>query len=356
MSSGRLAQLRQMFKEQKDKKEGGGKKTGDVYPFWNMNFDEKATVRILPDKNEDNPRIFYVEKLEHKISINGKDKTVPCLSMYGEECPICELSKSYYKHEGKESKNGKYYYRNKTSMMKGMVIKDPLPVDDETGESSVGKVKTLQFGYQLMQRLISDLNSEDFEDDAEPWNLQNGNNFFIVKTKQGNYGNYAISSAFSRKETAIPEQYAEDLELVDLSTLIPPNPGYETVKRLLDLHLNGGSEAPEKDEDDDTPPAPKPKRSVKEALEDDDDDDVPATPPSRKPKPVEEEEDEPAPPRKSKAKPVVEDDEDEDEDEDAPAPPRKSKPAPPAASDDDDDEDDADLRELLNRVKKNRKP
>ncbi len=354
MSSGRLAQLRKMIKDQKDKKEGGGKKSGDVYPFWNMNFDEKATVRILPDKNKDNPFIFYVEKLEHKISINGKDKTIPCLSMYGEECPICELSKAYYKQEGKESKNGKYYYRNKTSMMKGVVIKDPLPADEETGETAVGKVKTLQFGYQLMQRLISDLNSEDFDDNSEPWSLTNGNNFFIVKSKQGNYGNYAIASAFSRKETPV----AEDVELVDLATLIPANPGYENVKRLLDLHLNGGAETPE---DDETPPAKSaPKRTVRESLEDDEDD-TPPPPRKTKPAPVvvdededEDEDDAPPPPRKTKPAPVVVD-EDEDEDEDdTPPPPRKTKPAP-VVVDEDEDEDDAELRDLLTRVKKNRK-
>lgn len=349
MSSGRLAQLRKMIKDQKDKKEGGGKKSGDVYPFWNMNFDEKATVRILPDKNKDNPYIFYVEKLEHKISINGKDKTIPCLSMYGEECPICELSKAYYKQEGKESKNGKYYYRNKTSMMKGVIIKDPLPADDETGETAVGKVKTLQFGYQLMQRLISDLNSEDFDDDSEPWSLTNGNNFFIVKSKQGIYGNYAIASAFSRKETPV----ADDVELVDLSTLIPANPGYENVKRLLDLHLNGGAETPE--EDDDTPPAKSSgKRTVRESLEDDDDE-TPAPPRKTTPAPVVDEDDEdeddtpPAPPRKTKPAPVV----DEDDEDETPAPPRKTKPAP-VVDEDDEDEDDADLRELLQRVKRNK--
>ena len=70
-----------------------------------MKNGEQAIIRFLPDKNQDNPLGFLVEKLSHALTINGERKTVPCLRMYGEDCPICAVSSAYYKDEDKE--NGK---------------------------------------------------------------------------------------------------------------------------------------------------------------------------------------------------------------------------------------------------------
>ena len=127
MSNKKLDALKALFKKEKENKtEGGNKKRGDMYPFWQMDMNKKAVVRLLPDKNPENPYQFFIDKLEHTLSINGKDEKVACLQMYGEKCPICDLSRDFYKTEGKGSANGKYYYRKKTSLLRVLVVEDPL--------------------------------------------------------------------------------------------------------------------------------------------------------------------------------------------------------------------------------------
>lgn len=245
-----LAEIRAHFKALKDGKKGEGKgkfTSSEIYPFWNMKVDESATVRLLPDANTDNENIFFIDKLEHVLSINGKDKKIPCPWMYGEKCPICSLAKKYYDAEDKVQ--GKYYYRNKQSLLKAVIIKDPLPADAETGKTAVGQVKTLQFNYQLMQTIMEQLSREDSEDGeeeglkAQAWNVEAGHNFFIKKSRGPQFDAYNVSSGFSSKVTALPAEYAEGLELLDLRTLLPANPGVDEVSRLLNAHLNGDDEA-----------------------------------------------------------------------------------------------------------------
>lgn len=261
MSNKRLEALKALFKKEKDAKESGGKrKRGDMYPFWDMKVNEKATVRILPDKNEENPYMFYVDKLEHTISINGKDERVPCLHMYGEKCPICDLSRDFYKREGKESKNGKYYYRKKTSLVRLLVIEDPLPPDEDTGETCAGKVMNTQFGFQLMEKIKEELQNDEMGDDL-PWDMKDGYNFYIKKSPQGEYGTYALGSGFAKRSTSIDPDIIDSIELIDLETLLPKNPGHEFVQRKLNAHINGSDDGDEGDDDegdDDEKPVTKP--------------------------------------------------------------------------------------------------
>lgn len=312
MSNAKLDALKALFKKEKDKKtdNGGNRKRGDMYPFWQMELNQSATVRILPDANTDNPFQFFVDKLEHTLSIDGNDERIPCLQMYGEKCPICDTSREFYKLEGKGSTQGKYYYRKKISLLRVLVIKDPLPNDEETGENAVGKVLNTQFGYQLMEKIKEDTSSEEM--DSLPYDLEDGYNFVIKKTPQGDYGTYTVASGFARKPTPISDYFEGDVELIDLQTLLPANPGFEFVKRKLDIHTNGSSD----DAGDEDEPRAK------------------------------------TPPAKAKAAPVVHvEDEDEDEDEVKVKP--KSSASTKASKQDEDDEDEDDIiAEIRNRNRK----
>lgn len=303
MSNPRLEALRALYKKEKDRKADNGstnKRRGDTYPFWQMEVDQKAVVRLLPDKNIENPYMFYVDKLEHKLSINGKEERVACLQNYAEKCPICDLSRAFYKEEGKTSVSGKYYYRKKISLVRVLVVEDPLPADEETGETAVGKVLNTQFGYQLMETIKEEISKDDLGDD-DPWDMKNGFNFTIKKTAQGDYGTYTIGSGFARRPSAIPAEIADEIELVDLATLLPPNPGYEAVKRKLDAHLNGSDEDEQEEEQEETPKPTSAKKTTTKVVEE-----------------VEEEEEEEAPKptaaKKTTAAKVVEVDDEDDED------------------------------------------
>lgn len=300
----RIELLKQKLAEEKAKKESGGSGSysNDIYPFWLMEIGKKARVRILPDLNEDNDFIFFKDRLEHTLSINGDDKKIPCRQMYGEDCPICELSRKWYKEEGKDSKNGKYYYRKKTSLVRVLVLEDPLPPND-AGETYEGKVCNTQFGFQLMEKIKEQISNDDL---GEFYDLDEGYDFIISKTKQGEYGTYSVGSQFARNASAIDDDVKETVELIDLSTLLPKDFGYDKVQGMLEAHING---------------------------EDYDDGDDSSKKEDKKPvaKPVS------APKKTVAAKPVVEKEEAEEEEADAPAETEKVVEAAETSDDDDGD-------------------
>lgn len=230
-----LDQLRNAFKTPDH--EGGERMPNNYFPFWNMNEGDQAIVRFLPDANEDNPMGFLVEKVTHQLEINGEKKVVPCLSMYGEDCPICALSKSYYDAEDKV--NGKKYWKKRQYIAQALVIEDPLPLDPKTNEDHVGKVRYMAMGFQLFNIIKEAFESGDL--DEAPFAYEGGTNFIIKKSKQGEYASYALGSKFARKSTDLPAEITDELELVDLSTLLPPHPGRDKVEAMLSAAVTGAA-------------------------------------------------------------------------------------------------------------------
>lgn len=294
-----LKDLKNVFgnENNKENRDNGG--TG-YYPFWNMKAGQRAVVRFLPDANESNERGFLVEKVFHNLTINGQRKMVPCLSMYGDDCPICKLSQEYYK--AKDEVNGKKYWKKKQYMAQVLVVEDPLEADATTGENHEGKVRLLSLGFQIYNIITEAFKSDEL--DVAPFEYEGGYDFIIKKTEQGQYASYAVGTKFANKQRDLSDEEIGVVEegLIDLSTLLPKNPGFEKVEAMLQADLNG-EDYSESDSDENSSFSRKP---------------------SNKPAPA------------PKARPAPAD----DEDEDSYTPPARaaSKPTPAAASDTDVDD------------------
>lgn len=233
-----INELRAVFgKEEKQQFEP---RQSNYYPFWLMKAGERAVIRFLPDKNPANPMGFLVEKLMHTLDINGETKSVPCLKMHGEDCPICKVSSEFYKREGKDSVNGKKYYKKKQYIGQVLVIEDPLPADDNTGEKHTGKVRLITLGYQLYNVLKEAFKDEDALPD-DPSLFDKGTDFIIKKTQQGDYATYAVGSRFATKQRALSEEEKNiALEgMVELNTLLPKGFGFEKTEAMLEAALTG---------------------------------------------------------------------------------------------------------------------
>lgn len=231
-----LEQLQGAFKKADN---DGGNLPNNYFPFWRMNDGESATVRFLPDANKDNPFGFMVEKLMHTLQINGENKSVPCLKMYEEDCPVCKVSSEYYKKDDKA--NGKKYWRKKQYITQALIVEDPLPADDTTDETHAGKVRFLTLGYQIYNVIKEAFESGEL--DEIPFAYTGGCDFIIKKSKQGDYSTYAVGSRFARKSTDLTEDQLVIVEdnLGDLSDLLPKNPGLDKVQGMLEAALTGGS-------------------------------------------------------------------------------------------------------------------
>lgn len=210
MAKRSLAELTEQFK-QKTQGEGGGNATWKLFfNFWKMDTDGVSTVRFLPDADEDNPMGFLVENLAHELVINGKHEKVPCLKMYGEECPICALSQGYYDEKSADHNEalGKKYYRKKSYIGQVLVLDTPIEHDAEQ------LVKLIEFGPAVFKQIQAAFQSGDLEE--APFELKGGYNFRIKKSKSGEYASYTTSS-FAPKQTDIDDAVIEQMNLYNLA-------------------------------------------------------------------------------------------------------------------------------------------
>lgn len=231
------------------------------YPFYKLPEGKSSTLRFIPDANPENEMGFLIERRTHEMMIDGERTRVPCLETYGEDCPACNLSRSYYK--AKDTVNGKKFWPKKDHVARAIVVKDGLPPDPETGETYVGKVVTLTLGKSLYEIIAHNISSGDLGDEL-PCSIEEGTDFVITRTmKPGpngeKYSDYSLSK-FARTSRALEEEEIATIEFDDgtgntpnyvaLNTLLPKKPTSEFVENLLEQFLNEGGESY-------TAPAPK---------------------------------------------------------------------------------------------------
>lgn len=231
---------------------GGGDQTWKLfYPFWKMPDDSLAVVRFLPDLDEENSLGFLVENLTHELVINGERKKVPCLHMFGESCPVCDLSRKYY--DEKNDEMGKKYYRKKSYI--GQVIVVESPIDHDQNQL----VKLIEFGPQVFKQIQAAFQSGDLED--APFELKGGYNFRFRKTKTGSGQNSYTTSNFAPKQTDLDDDLIAALNLYNLKDYRMKTVDRATLEAMLIADQTGRAFS-EGDEGGDDEPAAAPAAPV----------------------------------------------------------------------------------------------
>ena len=129
-----LAEIRAKLKEQ-ESRQGGNTSGGDngIYPFWNMAEGTTASLRFLPD-GDNNNTFFWRERLMIKLPFAGvKGETdskpvqvqIPCMEMYGESCAILNEVRGWFKDSSLEEM-GRRYWKKRSYLFQGFVTDDPL--------------------------------------------------------------------------------------------------------------------------------------------------------------------------------------------------------------------------------------
>lgn len=219
------------------------------FPFWKAEVDTVSTVRFLPDADETNPMGFLVENLTHELTINGKREKVACLKMYGEDCPICDLSARFYDKKSAEYNEelGKQFYRKKSYIGQVLVIDTPIEHDAEQ------LVKLIEFGPQVFKQIQAAFQSGDLE--AAPFELKGGYNFRFRKTKTGSGQNSYTTSNFAPKQTDVGDDVLEKMNLFTLNDYRTQKTERAAVEAMLVAATTGGSySSPE--ESDEVPETP----------------------------------------------------------------------------------------------------
>lgn len=249
-----IADLKKALK--KDNDDNQVNSGGYFYPIWNLPKDATTSVRLLEDPDEENPFIVYLKYWEHAFKVGDNFERFPCLKTWGEECPICNVSQSFYKND--EPTKGKRYYKKLFLLARGIVTADGLEGVEGYEESAKGKVERLKFSYQLATKLKSDI--DKLENDEVFWDLDNGIDFEIQKQikkddKGKEQAQYDLGSGFARRSTSIPEEWRENIPEGPLSDILPEKVPHErllvVVQKSLAEEDDGGASDSDNNMDED---------------------------------------------------------------------------------------------------------
>ncbi len=224
MSKQTLAELAAAFAT---KTSGGGNQTWALFfNFWRAPVDSVSIVRFLPDKDTTNSMGFLVENLAHELMINGKREKVPCLKMYGEDCPICALSQRFYDEKSPDHNEalGKRLYKKKSYIGQVLVLETPIEHDQEQ------LVKLIDFGPKIFKQIQATFASGDLEE--PPQKFKGGYNFRIKKSKSGDYADYGTSS-FAPKQSDVADDLIETMVLYDLKEYRTPYVSRDVLEAML---------------------------------------------------------------------------------------------------------------------------
>ena len=244
-----LAEIRARLAASEGKQQGGNSTGGDnaIYPHWNMDEGQSATLRFLPDGNTKNT-FFWQERAMIRLPFNGIKGEgdskqvyvqVPCMEMWQETCPVLTEVRGWFKDKSLEEM-GRKYWKKRSYIFQGFVRENPI-ADDKT---PANPIRRFIIGPQIFATIKSALMDPELEE--LPTDLMRGLDFRISKTAKGGFADYSTSK-WARKETALDEiEQAAIAEhgLFDLSTFLPKKPTeaeVKVIKEMFEASVDGQS-------------------------------------------------------------------------------------------------------------------
>ena len=244
-----LAEIRARLAQSDSNKQGGNSTGGDnsIYPHWNMEEGQSATLRFLPDGNPKNT-FFWQERAMIRLPFNGikgegESKQVyvqvPCMEMWQETCPVLTEVRTWFKDKSLEEM-GRKYWKKRSYIFQGFVRENPLSED----KAPANPIRRFIIGPQIFTLIKGALMDPELEE--LPTDYLKGLDFRVSKTQKGGFADYS-SSKWARKETALDavEQAAIDEHgLFDLSTFLPKKPTeveVKVIKEMFEASVDGQS-------------------------------------------------------------------------------------------------------------------
>jgi hypothetical protein len=225
----------------------GGVSGGDnaIFPHWNIAEGTTTTVRFLPDADPNNT-FFWVERAMIKLpfagvkgEVNSKPVTVqvPCMEMWGEDCPILTEVRPWFKDKSLEDM-GRKYWKKRSYLFQGFVVDTKLQ-EDKTPENPIRRFIMSAQIFNIVKNALMDNEIEEL-----PTDYLRGLDFKIVKTTKGGFADYTTSN-WARRERALgdAEQAAiKQYGLFDLKGFLPKKPGpveLKVMKEMFEASVDG---------------------------------------------------------------------------------------------------------------------
>ena len=242
-----LADIRARLAAQENKSTGNNypQSDGAIYPHWKMDEGALASMRFLPDADSSNS-FFWIERQVIKLPFNGvkgdinsKQVTVqvPCVEMFGENCPVLAEVRPWYKDETLKEMANKYW-KKRSYLFQGFVRQNPIGED----ETPANPIRRFVISPQIFQTIKSSLMDPEMEE--LPTDYVRGLDFNIKKTTKGQYADYSTSN-WSRKESALTEVEQASIEahgLYNLADFLPKKPSeaeLRVIKEMFEASVDG---------------------------------------------------------------------------------------------------------------------
>ena len=250
-----LADIRARLQAAEGNKGGQGSQGGgdrSIYPHWNMEEGQSATLRFLPDGNSKNT-FFWQERAMIRLPFNGikgemESKQVmvqvPCVEMWQEACPILAEVRTWFKDKSLEDM-GRKYWKKRSYIFQGFVRENPLS-DDKTPENPI---RRFIIGPQIFTTIKGALMDPELEE--LPTDYLRGLDFRISKGAKGGFADYN-GSKWARKETALTNVEAAAIEahgLFNLGDFLPKKPSateLHVIKDMFEASVDGQAYDPDR--------------------------------------------------------------------------------------------------------------
>jgi hypothetical protein len=241
-----LAEIRAKLKEAESR--SSGERTGgdnSIYPFWNLKEGQEATLRFLPDGNENNT-FFWAERAMIKLpfaGIKGESESkpvtvqVPCMEMYGDTCPILAEVRGWFKDPALEDM-GRKYWKKRSYIFQGFVVEDGLKEE----KKPENPIRRFIIGPQIFTSIRAALVDPELED--LPTDFVHGLDYRMKKGTKGGYADYSTSS-WARRERPLDDSEQAAIKehgLFNLSDFLPKKPGeveLKVMKEMFEASVDG---------------------------------------------------------------------------------------------------------------------
>ena len=235
-----LAEIRAKLKAAENKGSDNNRTGGDnsIYPFWNLKEGQEASLRFLPDGNQDNT-FFWAERAMIKLPFAGiKGQTeskpaivqVPCMEMYGETCPILAEVRAWFKDPSLEDM-GRKYWKKRSYIFQGFVVEDGLK-EEQRPENPI---RRFIIGPQIFTSIRAALVDPELED--LPTDYIHGIDYRMKKGSKGGYADYSTSS-WARRERPLSEEEQAAIKqfgLFNLNDYLPKKPSEVEIKVMKEM-------------------------------------------------------------------------------------------------------------------------
>lgn len=216
-----------------------------IYAHWNMDEGATATIRFLPDADSNNT-FFWIERQIIRLPFNGVkgdanvkqiQVQVPCVEMYGDNCPVLAEVRPWYKDDSLKDLANKYW-KKRSYIFQGFVRQNPIG-DDQTPANPIRRFVISPQIFTIIKSSLMDPEMEEL-----PTDYRRGLDFNVKKTTKGGYADYSTSN-WARKESALTEveQAAIDAHgLFNLADFLPKKPSeaeIRIIKEMFEASVDG---------------------------------------------------------------------------------------------------------------------